>query len=330
VSDIAPIEASSSRRLLLRRLLDNIGWLILLVCLATFSLTIGGYFSARNFSNIIYHSVFIGLLAIAESYCLISGNMDLSVESVAAFSAIFSAWLCGNSVFASGLQVNPLLVLPLVIIAGGLVGAFNAFFILKLKIHAFLVTLSTYIIIRGAAILLTGGKGVTQLPSSFTYVDTAHFLGIPLTIYLMLLFYVIFFVILERTQFGKHVFVIGGNVAAAYNFGVKVHRVIFTVFILSGAIAGLTGWLITARAAGANSTIASGYLFEVLAAAVIGGVSLNGGVGSLVGVFAGVLILSSMRSALNILAVSPFVTDVIRGGLVLVAIVLDSIKMRTR
>jgi ribose transport system permease protein len=179
-------------------------------------------------------------------------------------------------------------------------------------------------------VLLTGGKGVTQLPASFTYVDTAHFLGVPLTVYLMLLFYVIFFVILARTQFGKHVFVIGGNVAAAYNFGVKVHRVIFIVFILSGAIAALTGWLIAARAAGASSTIASGFLFEVLAAVVIGGVSLNGGVGSLVGVFAGVLILSSMRSALNILAISPFVTDVIRGGLVLVAIVLDSIKMRTR
>jgi ribose transport system permease protein len=316
--------------MLLRKFLDNIGWLILVLCLVTFSLTIRGYFSARNFSNIIYHSVFIGLLAIAESYCLISGNMDLSVESVAALSAIFSAWLCGNSVFASGLQANPLLVLLLVIAAGGLVGAFNAFFILKLKIHAFLVTLSTFIIIRGGAVLLTGGKGVTQLPSSFTYIDTAHFLGIPLTIYIMLLFFVIFFLILQRTQFGKHLFVIGGNIAAAYNFGVKVHKVVFIVFILSGAIAGLTGWLLAARAAGANSTIASGFLFEVLAAVVIGGVSLNGGVGSLVGVFAGVLLLSSMRSALNILAISPFATDVLRGALVLVAIVLDSIKMRTR
>jgi ribose transport system permease protein len=330
VSTIAPSQAGFSRTLLLRRVLDNMGWLILLVCLVTFSLTIGGYFSARNFSNIIYHAVFIGLLAIAESFCLISGNMDLSIESVAAFSAIFSAWLCGNSVFASGLQANPFLVLVLLMAAGGLIGVVNAFFILKLRIHAFLVTLSTYIIIRGAAVLLTGGKGVTQLPSSFTLIDTTRFLGIPLTVYLMLLFFVAFFVILERTRFGKHVFVIGGNVAAAYNFGVKVHKVIFTVFILSGAISALTGWLITARASGASSTIASGFLFEVLAAVVIGGVSLNGGVGSLVGVFAGVLILSSMRSALNILAISPFATDVVRGGLVLVAIVLDSVKMRTR
>ncbi len=323
-------QTDASRKLLVRRLLDNMGWLILLVCLVTFSLTIGGYFSARNFSNIIYHAVFIGLLAIAESFCLISGNMDLSIESVAALSAIFSAWLAGSSVFASGLHLNPFLVLVLMVAAGGLVGALNAFFILKLRIHAFLVTLSTYIIIRGAAVLLTGGKGVTQLPASFTYIDTAHFVGIPLTVYLMILFFLVFFVILERTRFGKHVFVIGGNVSAAYNFGVKVHRVIFTVFILSGAISALTGWLITARAAGASSTIASGFLFEVLAAVVIGGVSLNGGVGSLVGVFAGVLILSSMRSALNILAISPFATDVVRGALVLVAIVLDSVKMRTR
>jgi ribose transport system permease protein len=330
VSTVAPSSMLPQRKLLLRRVLDNIVWLILLACVVTFSLTIGGYFSALNFSNIIYHSVFIGLLAIAESFCLISGNMDLSVESVAALSAIFSAWLCGNSAFASGIHANPFLVLFLVMCAGGMVGVINAFFILKLRIQAFLVTLSTYIIVRGAAVLLTGGKGVTQLPESFTWVDTASFLHIPLTVYLMIVLFVVFFVVMEKTRFGKHVFVIGGNLAAAYNFGVKVQRVLFIVFILSGALSALTGWLVTARAAGATATIASGYLFEVLAAVVIGGVSLNGGFGSLIGVFAGVLLLSSMRSALDILAVSPFASDVVRGALVLAAIVLDSLKMRMR
>jgi ribose transport system permease protein len=320
-----------STQIILRKMLDNIGWLILLLCLITFSLTIGGYFSVRNFINIVYHSVFIGLLAIAESYCLISGNLDLSIESVTAFSAILSAWLCGTSSFASGLQLNPLLMLVFMILMGGIMGVINAFFIVKLRIHAFLVTFSTFIIIRGIAVLLTNGQGVSQIPASFTLVDRVRILTlIPPLIFIMLLFYVVFHFILKKTRFGRHIYIIGGNVSTAYNFGVKVNMVLFIIFIFSGAISGLTGWLVTARAGGATPAIATGFLFETLAAVVIGGVSLNGGFGSLIGVFAGVLILSSIRSALNILAISPFVTEVVRGLLVLVAIVLDSIKRMTK
>lgn len=132
--------------------------------------------------------------------------------------------------------------------------------------------------------------------------------------------------ILENTQFGAPLFIIGGNIDAAYSFGVNVKSIISRVFILSGALAALTDWLITAKANGANPTMASGMLMEVLAAVVIGGVSLKGGSGSLPGVFAGVLLLSSIRSALNIMAISPFITEVIRGLLVLFAIIIDSIK----
>lgn len=314
----------------LRLVLNNIGWLIFFLCLAIFSSTIDGFFTIRNYINIIYHSVFIGLLAIAESYCLISGNMDLSVESVAAFGAIISAWLCGASPFASGLQVNPFLGLLLVIMVGVVVGTTNGFFTLKLKINPFLVTLSTYIIVRGLAVLLTGGKGVSKIPDSFRLVNTIKFLNMPLSIFIMLIFYVFFHFILEKTRYGKHIFVIGGNINTAYNFGISVHRHLYGVFILSGVISGITGWLMTARASGATPAMASGFLFEVLAAVIIGGVSMTGGVGSLIGVFAGVLLLSSIRSALNILAISPFITEVIRGLLVLVAIVLDSIKRLVR
>jgi ribose transport system permease protein len=313
-----------------RGILDNIVWIILVLLVVIFSSTIDGFFSIRNYINIIYHSVFIGMLAIAESYCLISGNLDLSIESVAGFGAIFSAWLCGTSPFASGLNVNSFVGLLIIISIGALVGLINGFFILRLRIHSFLVTLSTYIIVRGLAVLLTGGKGVSQLPYFFRLVDTIRLFNMPLMVYIMLIFYIFFHFILENTRFGKHLFVIGGNINAAYNFGINVNRVLFRVFILSGIISGFTGWLMAARANGATPAIASGFLFEVLAAVVIGGVSLVGGVGSLVGVFAGVLILSSLHSALNILAISPFITEVVRGGLVLVAIVLDSVKRMFR
>ena len=314
----------------IRGLMNNIGWIVLVFCIIIFSASIDGFFSVQNYINIIHHSVFIGLLAIAESYCLISGKMDLSVESVAAFAAILSAWLCGTSTFASGYNINPFVGLIIVMVIGGVIGLINAYIILKLKIDAFLVTLATYLTVRGLAVFITGGKGVASLPDSFRWIDRIRPLNIPLMVYLMIACYILFGFILTNSRFGRHIFIIGGNINAAYNFGININRLIIKVFILSGTISGLTGWLIAARANGATPAIASGFLFEVLAAVVIGGVSLQGGSGNLIGVFAGVLILSSIRSALNILAVSPFLTEIIRGLLVLVAIMLDSIKRMFR
>jgi ribose transport system permease protein len=197
---------------------------------------------------------------------------------------------------------------------------------LKLNINSFLVTLSTYIIVRGVAVLLTGGQGVSRLPDSFRLVDTIHILNIPMMVYLMFVLYLVFNLILKNTRFGRHIYVIGGNQTAANNFGINVPGTILRVFILSGALAGFTGWLIAARTNGATPTAANGFLFETLAAVIIGGVSMTGGIGSLPGVIGGVLLLSSIHSALNILAISPFVTEVVRGMLVLIAIVLDSLK----
>jgi ribose transport system permease protein len=310
----------------LRWTLDNIVWVILIVIVLAFSLFIDGFVSIQNYINIVYHSVFIGILAISVSYCLICGNIDLSVESVAGLGAILSAWLCGSSVFASGVRMNPFVALLIVMGIGGIVGAINAFFILKLNIDAFLVTLASYIYIRGLAVLLTGGQGVSQLPDTFRFIDTIKILNMPLMVYLMFAFYILFFFILANTRFGRHIYIIGGNKTAAYNFGINVKGTILKVFILSGALAGLTGWLIAARSNGATPTVATGFLFETLAAVIIGGVSMTGGIGSLPGVIGGVLLLSAIHSALNILAISPFVTDVIRGLLVLLAIVLDSLK----
>jgi ribose transport system permease protein len=313
-----------------RWIIDNIVWIILIFIVALFSLTIDGYVSIPNYINIVYHSVFIGVLAIAISYCLVSGHIDLSVESMAGFGAIVSAWLAGSSTFASGYLINPYLTLLIVLLIGALVGSINAFFILKLNINAFLVTLSTYIIVRGMALLLTGGQGVSRLPDSFRLIDTIKLVDIPLMVYLMFVFYIFFQFVLQRTRFGRHIYVIGGNPTAAYNFGINVRATILKVFILSGILAGFTGWLIAARTNGATPSSANGFLFETLAAVIIGGVSMTGGIGSLSGVIGGVLLLSAIHSALNLLAISPFVTEVIRGGLVLIAIVLDSLKRLLR
>lgn len=313
-------------RRIVRGLLNNIVWIIFVLLMVVFSITIKGFFTFGNYHNIVYHSVFIGILAIAEAFILISGNIDLSVESTAACSAIVSVWLCASSPYASGLLLNTWIGFAAAIIIGITIGAFNAFFILKLKINSFLVTLSTYILIRALAVLLTRGFGMNQLPTAFRFIDTTKFLKLPLMVYLMFVFYILFEFILRRNRFGKHIYIIGGNINAAYNFGINVNRVLFKVFILSGIISAIAGWLMAARTNGANAGIGSGFLFEVLAAVIIGGVSLTGGAGSLIGVFAGTLILGSIHSALNITAANPFITGVFRGLLILLAVSLDTLK----
>jgi ribose transport system permease protein len=313
-----------------RSLLDNIVWLILALCLLVFSVAIKGFFSYENYINLLYQSVFIAILGIAEAFVLISGNMDLSVESTAACSAILSVWLCASSPYASGLHANTWAALAVILVIGAAIGGFNAFFVLKLKVDSFLVTLSTYIVVRGLAVLITGGMGMNGLPAAFRLVDTAKVFRIPLMVFLMFLLYIFFSFLLKSTRFGRHVYIIGGSKTAAYNFGILVNRVLLWVFVLSGIIAAITGWFMAARTNGATASMATGFLFEVLAAVVIGGVSLSGGMGSLVGVFAGALILSSIHSALNITAASPFLTEIIRGLLILVAVALDALRRMFR
>jgi ribose transport system permease protein len=313
-----------------RFLLDNLVWVILIILLTLFSITVPGYFGTNIFVNIIYHGVPIGLLAIGETVVLITGNMDLSIEPVAGFAAVFSAWLSGTSLYASGMKIDPVMSLALCLGVGAAVGVINAIIILRFHVDSFLATLSTYIIIQGLGLLLTGGTGVSLLPDSFRLVDTVRIFSVPLMVYLMLLLYAAFFLLLTRTQFGRHLFVVGGNPDAAYNFGIDVNKVVLKAFILCGVLAGLAGWIIAARTNGATPTAANGYLFDTLAAVVIGGVSLKGGFGSLVGVFGGVLLLSSVSTALNLMAISPFAVNVIRGGLVLFAVVLDAMKRALR
>lgn len=315
-----------SYRVVARGFLNNIVWIIFIVLMIVFSMSINGFFSIDNYINIIYHSVFIGILAIAETYVLISGNMDLSIESTAACSAILSVWLCSSSQYASGLQMDTWVGFIAVILIGAMIGCFNAFFVIKLRINSFLVTLSSYIFVRAIAIWITGGYGMQGLEKSFRFIDTIKLFNIPLMVYLMFVMYIFFEFVLKRSRFGRHIYIMGGNESAARNFGINVNRLLFKVFVLSGVVAAVAGWLMAARANGAVASMGRGFLFEVLAAIVIGGVSLSGGIGSLIGVFAGSLILSCIHSALNITAVSPFITNIVQGVLIIVAVSLDALK----
>jgi ribose transport system permease protein len=221
----------------------------------------------------------------------------------------------------------------LVVLAfGSLVGAINAFFVVNLKITAFIVTLAMYIAIRGLALIITHARSIFELPKDMRWVANAEVPdgGIPVLVIILIAVYVFFHFVLTRTRFGRHVYLVGGNPTAPFRAGIRVNRLYYQVFILSGVLAAFAGWLLAARTNGATPNLGLGMLFEVFAAVVIGGVSLAGGVGWLSGVFAGALLLSSISTAINIIGLEPQYMQVIRGGLMLLAVVLDTLKRALR
>jgi ribose transport system permease protein len=322
--------AGLDRAALLNFVLDHLVWLILAIILVIFSLTIERFFQLGIFLNILQHATFVGLIAIGLSFCIVAGHMDLSVESVLAFAAMLAAWLAASRGSASGIELDTWLTLVLALAFGAAAGAFNGVLVIRFQINAFIVTLATYIAIRGLGLVLTGGRSMYGLPDDFRGVATAEIFGLPLLVAILLIAYVVFHVILTRTRFGRYVYLVGGNPTAPFRAGINVERVLYTVFVMSGVLAALAGWLLAARTNGATANLGLGMLFEAFAAVVIGGVSLRGGIGGLSGVFAGVLLLSSIDTAINVMGLEPYYMQVLRGGLMLLAVLLDSLKTAIR
>lgn len=315
---------------LIELVLDHLVWFILAVILLVCSLSIDRFFQVGIFLNILQHATFVGILAIGLAFCIIAGHMDLSVESVMAFSAMLGAWLAATSASAAGIALPTVVVLAACLAFGAIAGAFNAFLVVRLGINAFIVTLATYISIRGLGLILTGGRSIYGLPDGFKGVAATSILGVPLLVVILILAYVAFGLLLTKTRFGRYIYLVGGNPVAPFRAGIDVQKMLFAAFILSGVLAAFAGFLLASRTNGATPNLGLGMLFEVFAAVVIGGVSLKGGVGRLSGVFAGVLLLSTIDTAINVMGLDASYMQVIRGGLMLLAVLLDSLKSQIR
>ena len=268
----------------------------------------------------------MGILSVGLALVVIAGHMDLSIESVMAFAAMLAAVLVGQNGAGLGLDIPVWATLLLVLVVGAVVGAVNGVLVVRLKINAFIVTLAAYIGVRGLGLVLTGGRSVFGLPDGFRQVASTDVLGLPVLVFLLAAVYLVFHVVLTRMRFGRYLYMIGGNPTAPFRAGIPVGRVLIGVFVLSGVLSAFAGWLLAARTNGATANLGMGMLFEAFAAVVIGGVSLTGGVGRLSGVFAGVLLLSSIDTAINVMGLPPHYMQVIRGALVLAAVLLDSFK----
>ena len=331
----AAARISPRRRAVVEFVLDNLVWFILIVLLAVFSAAIPQFLQIGILLNILEQSTFVGIIAVGLSLTLLAGQMDLSIESVMALSAMVVALTFGTGGAGGGLALEPAwLALPVSLLmalaVGALIGSLNALLVVRLEINAFIVTLASYIWARGMVVALSGGRSVYGLPDAMRVMAIQRIAGIPLLAWVLLAVYGVFIFILTQTPYGRHIVMIGGNPIATYRAGIRVSRAVAVAFILSGALAGLAGWLLSARTAGATANLGIGTLFQAFAAVVIGGVSLKGGYGRLSGVFAGVLLLSSIQTAINVMGMPPHYTMMIQGGMVLAAVLLDTMKNTIR
>ncbi|HUG61742.1 MAG TPA: ABC transporter permease [Methylomirabilota bacterium] len=326
---------NARRRAAVEFVLDNLVWLMLLVALVAFSLFVPRFFQFGIFANILEQSTFVGVMSIGLAIVIIAGHLDLSVESTAALSAMATGILFASQGIGLGITFTPSwLILPIslaiAMIVGAVIGLINGFFVVRLGLAAFIVTLASFIWVRGLVVAISGGRSAQSLDPGIRVIGIETLFGVPLLAWMAVACFAVFSFILAKTPFGRHVMMVGGNQTATFRAGIKVDRILMTSFIVAGLLAGVAGWLLAIRTSGATANLGTGMLFNAFAAVVIGGVSLKGGIGRLPGVYAGVLLLYSIHTAINLMGLPPHYTQMILGGLVLAAVLLDAVKLKIR
>jgi ribose/xylose/arabinose/galactoside ABC-type transport system permease subunit len=310
-------------------LVDNLIWILLVITIVLFTTLNDKFISKNNIVNILIHAAPLGVMVVGQSFTLITGNFDLSSESILGVSAMLAAFLIAPVVAnGSGLISQPLLAVPIMLLVGLFVGWLNGLLITRVKMNNFIVTLAMLIIFRGAVLLINDGLTISKLPDSFKALGHDSVFGFPISVLVMLSMFGLAHIVTKYTQFGRDLFAVGGKYDSALSSGIDPAKRIRQVYLISGALAGFAAWIMLGRLGVAVTNLGQGMIFEMQAAAVIGGISLFGGRGSMIGALAGVILLSSIDSGLSMIRVSSFWIDTIRGLIILLAMFIDAQKVR--
>ena len=329
----------SDKRLSL--LIDNMIWVILFVVFTFFVFQSEHFLTERNISNILTAAAVLGVLVIGQTFVLISGNFDLSTESTLGLAALMGLWLivpAGAPTFGGGVFLNPYLSIAATLATGAAIGYVIGVLITFGRMHNFIVTLAVLLIIRGFMLAFSEGAPVNGFNNPDA--DVFYWLGhqtafvapglgkITVAVVTTGLLFLIGHFILQHHRFGRELYAIGGNRDAAEAMGINTERRIRQVYMISGLLAALAGWMLAGRVVSIQSNLGEGFIFTVFAGAVIGGVSLQGGRGTMLGALGGVLLLSTIDRGLNLMHVSVFWVKVIQGLIILIAMFLDAQRAR--
>ena len=297
--------------------------LLLVLVLAGFCVLVPDFAGLRNMHCLILSVTLVGTIATTMMLVLALREVDLSVGSITALAGVLTAVVIERT---GGVAIGIIAGLA----AGAVIGFLNGWVVARLRVNSLIVTLATMEIVRGLAFLASGGKAVSIRVERFYTLGSGSFLGLNYPIWIMFLAFVAFGTLLNRTVFGRNVLAIGGNPEAARLAGVPVDRVRIGVFVLQGLVAAVAGIVLAARITSGQPNTSQGLELAVISACVLGGVSLSGGVATVAGVIIGVLIMGAAQNALNLLDVPTFYQYVVRGGILLAAVIFDRLRQSGR
>lgn len=271
-------------------------------------------------------------ISVGMTLVILTSGIDLSVGSILAFSGAVTAGLLkfGLEFDTFNLFVGFTLLGAVVsgIVVGGGFGYFNGWMITRFKVPPFVATLAMLAIARGATMLWTGGFPITGLGESFGFIGTGWFAGIPMPVWISIVIVAIAVLITNKTKLGRHIYAIGGNESASRLSGINIKRVIIYVYAIAGALAAIGGLIVAARLDSAQPNAGMSYELDSIAAVVIGGTSLSGGRGTIMGTVQGALIIGVLNNGLVLLNVSPFWQQVIKGFVILLAVIIDKVNTK--
>ncbi len=289
--------------------------LALILLMATF--LSDAFLTVDNLLNVIRQVSIVAIVGAGMTFVILTGGIDLSVGSIVAFAGAISASVLvkSNSVF---------LAIIAAIAIGIIFGAFNGLFITKGGIPPFIVTLATMVLVRGCVLVFTNGSPIAIKSAAYKFIGKGYILGLPFPIVILIGVFGISYFVLRYTKFGRSVFCIGGNREASRLSGINVKRSETFVYVISGLLAGLTGLILTSRLGSAQPTAGNGYELDAIAAVILGGTSLSGGQGAVVPTIIGALILGVLDNILTLMNVSPFAANIVKGIVILLAVLADS------
>ncbi|MCK0122710.1 ABC transporter permease [Loktanella sp. F6476L] len=298
--------------------------LILIVLVAS---RFAGFVAPANLANVFNDTAPLIILALGQMVVILTRCIDLSVAANLALTGMAVAMI---NVVMPGLPIP--VIIAIAVLMGAVMGAVNGVLVWKLSIPPIVVTLGTMTIFRGIIFLISDGKWVNshEMSPAFTGFPRAILLGLPVLSWIAIMTVIVFGIMMSRTQFGRSIFAVGGNPHAAVYTGIDVGKTQFWAFVVSGALAGLTGYLWVARYAVAYVDIAGGFELEVVAACVIGGISIAGGIGSVGGAVLGAIFLGLVKNALPVVNISPFWQLAISGSAILIAVAFNARSGRTK
>lgn len=301
---------------------DRVGILMVLVALVLLMAIFAPNFNrVDNLLNIARSISVNAILAAGLTFVILTGGIDLSVGSIVAVSGVVA-------VIAAIAGVPAPLAITLGMAVGAVCGLINGLLTAYLALAPFIVTLGTMTFLRGLAYTITNGQPIVSSGLNFKDLGNGYLAGIPVPVLVMLAVYLVAWFVLERTRYGRHVYAVGGNAQAARLAGVRANRVILSVYVVAGICAGLAGVIFAARVISAQPTAGTGYELDAIAAVVLGGTSLVGGRGRIVGTLIGAIILGVLTTGLILLNVQFFTQLLIKGVVIILAVAIDSLKQR--